>query len=402
MWGVEWLWPELLLVGAGLSHRWRWLPPVFILGYGVAAFGQREIATALFYTSEIAVEMLSAFAALTALVWILHPLKGAAAWALLLQLGSYGLLLRSSHLAFTWTLMESAAIGGYFFVVGAHVKPDRWETVIRYLTWSVTASALVFLGIAFRLAAEKPITYPLSSGGYFSDMLLLTGWSIKIGFLPWHFWLISLYRSLPVVWGGWFAAVPKGALLLNLLSALKAEGLHLEVVYALGAVSLLGAYALAWKAAERTEMIFWGSFAQSAYLTLAMTEKGAFAGWKFWLVYSVATLSALLYAQRPWRGQVGSAVGLLILANLAALPPVLGFWVKLQLFWAGIEYLPLPFRWLLIGTALIGTIGGFAVYGKVLWYSWENPEKAAPNAFCKILYLSSGLALMALGLRGLG
>jgi NADH:ubiquinone oxidoreductase subunit 2 (subunit N) len=43
------------------------------------------------------------------------------------------------------------------------------------------------------------------------------GLGIKIGFLPWQAWLLRLYRSLPPVWAGWFSAVPKGALLSNLL-----------------------------------------------------------------------------------------------------------------------------------------------------------------------------------------
>lgn len=402
MWGVEQLWPEALLIGAGLTHRWRWVPPVFIAAYGIATFWQREFSTALFYSSGSAVEMLWAFAGLTGFIWILHPLKGAASWALLLQIGSYGLLLRSSHLAFTWTLMESAAIAGYFFIVGASNQADKWKAVLRYLIWSVTASAFIFLGIALRLSAGVPLSYPLSTGGYFSDMLLLTGWSIKIGFIPWHFWLISLYRTLPVIWGGWFAVVPKGALLLNLLSAQSSNQLHMETIYTFGTISLLGAYALAWKAEELSEMIFWGSFAQGAYLILAMTAHGAFAGWEFWPIYGVATLLSLLYVQRPWSGRIGAAVGILILANLAALPPVLGFWVKFQLFWVGIDYLPLPFRWILISASLIATIGGFAVYGKVLWRLWGEEKRTAPNILYKALYIVFGVMLMALGLQGLG
>ncbi|MCX8112498.1 MAG: proton-conducting transporter membrane subunit [Bacteroidia bacterium] len=401
MWGIEWLWPELILLGAGLGNRWRVVPPVLILGYGIALYTQRYGEALLLSFTPEACRMILLFCGLSSLAWIMHPLRGAAAWALLLQLGSYSLLLRSRHLAFTWTLLESGAIAGYFFVVGASSSAQKWAAGVRYFSWSVAGSALILMGIAARLMGEVPLSYPLASGRIWSDSLLSIGWAIKVGFIPWHFWLMGIYRCLPVVWGGWFAVVPKGALLLNLISGIPSAGLSLELFYMCGALSLLSAYAWAWKAESLTEMVFWGSFAQGGYVVLAATREGASAAWDFWAVYGGAGFLGLLYAEAPWQGRGGSSIGLLLLANLAALPPVLGFWVKFQLFWVGLNYLTGGLRWLLIGSALLATLGGFAVYGKVLWRLWTGEAAPVPSLSRKILYSIGALGLFVLGLNGL-
>lgn len=403
MWGVEGLWAEALLLGAGLLHRWKAFPPLLLMAYGLAIYVQRESETPLFHFISPTCGIILAFSWLTALVWLIAPLRGASAWALLLQLGSYALLLRSVHLAFTWALMESAALAGYFLIANASFSSERWTAALRYLTWSVTGSALLLLGMGLRLATDGSLTYPLAPSTFLSDSLLMMGWSIKVGFIPWHFWLMGIYRVLPVAWGGWFSVVPKGALLLNLLTALpRSGGLHLELLYSLGALSLIGGYALAWRAERLTDMIFWGSFTQGAYTVLAATELGRAAAWEFWLIYGIATVLALLYAERPWRGRYGAGVGLLLLANLAALPPVMGFWVKLQLLWVGAQYLTGWIQKLLLAAAAIGTIGGFAVYGKLLWRIWQGEAAPAPSAWRKGLYLVGSGVLFVGGLWGLG
>ncbi|MCS7153871.1 MAG: hypothetical protein NZ989_08000, partial [Bacteroidia bacterium] len=402
MWGADALWIELLLIGAGIFNRWRSVPPAFLLLYGVALHAYREKETALLAFSSAAVEIGSLFSLLTALLWGIYPLRGAASWALLLQLGSYTLLLRSRNLAFTWSLMESAAISGYFFVANAGAAPQKWNAALRYFTWSVVGSALILLSLSLRLSEGLSITYPLSGGKRLADTLLSLGWAVKVGLIPWHFWLMGIYRSLAAAWGGWFFVVPKGALLLNLLSALSPQGLNLYAFYMLGAISLVSAYALAWQAQNPVEMIFWGSFAQGAYAVLAATTEGIQAAQDFWLVYSIAGILGLLYVEKPWRGRWGWSVGVLLLANLAALPPVLGFWVKLQLFWVGIAYLPKEVSLPLVGAAIIATLGGFAVYGKILWRLWSEKEASPLPAWRKVLYVIGAGGLFGLGLGGIG
>ncbi|MCS7296996.1 MAG: hypothetical protein NZ611_02105, partial [Bacteroidia bacterium] len=393
MWGVEQLWPETFLIAAGLVQRWRWGLIAFLILYGFGVWWQRESTSALLAFDTKACQLNLTFVGLTAFMWWVSPLSQASGWAVLLQLGSYGLLLRSVNLAFSWALMESGAIGGYFLVANAGASPERWGTAIRYLTWSVIGSALVLLSIAVRLVEHHSLFYPLESGGEWADHLFSIGWALKVGFIPWHFWMMSLYRTLPVAWGGWFSIVPKGALLLNLLSSLKEGGLKLDLWYGHAILSMLGAYALGWRAQDLTEMIFWGSFAQGAYTALAATAGGKEAGWDFWQVYSIGGPLALLYASVPWQSREGRSIGLLLLANLAAVPPILGFWVKLQLFWVSVAFLSEGERWVLIGAALFATIGGFAVYGKLLWRLWHQEAVEEPPLILKSAYILSSIVL---------
>jgi len=404
MWGLEGLWPELFLVGAALLAPRRGVLTAGLLLYLAGVAWQQERLFLLYAIEGQSVAGIGFFvgATLFALWWA--PLPREAVWALFVQLASYGLLLRSRHLGFSWALMESAALSGYFFVIAACEKaPSRWEAALRYFFWSVVGSALILMSLGVRLLTGASLSYPLMGRTVLGDLLLSWGWAIKVGFLPWQGWLMGLYRTLPLGWGVWYALVPKGALLLNFLALLPAggsSGVSPGFLYGLGALSLIGAYALAWRALSLTDQLFWGSFAQAAYMALAMTPGGQASGWQFWLVYGVASLLTFWYAERPWRGRVGDAVGLLLIANLAALPPVLGFWVKVALFWVGFTHFSGGLRVLLIGAAALATIGGFALYGKVLWQIWQKPAYALPVGR-RIGYAGGAVGLLVLGLLGL-
>lgn len=405
MWGLEGLWPELFLAAAALLAPRRWAQSLGLFLYLVGVACQQERVSLLYAIEGRSVAGIAFFVGVTLFVLWWAPLRREAGWALFLQLASYGLLLRSRHLAFSWALMEAAALSGYFFVIAASEKASsRWEAALRYFFWSVVGSALILMSLAVRLMAKQSLTYPLASGGMLGDLLLSWGWTIKVGFLPWHGWLMGLYRTLPLGWGVWYSLVPKGALLLNFLALLPGGGSSWGIfpgfLYGLGALSLLGAYALAWRATSLTEQLFWGSFAQAGYMVLAMVAGGQVSGWQFWLVYGPASLLSFWYVERPWRGRVGDAVGLLLLANMAALPPVLGFWVKMALFWEGLQHFTGAVRVLLVGAAVLATIGGFAVYGKVLWGVWQRTTPSL-SAGRRIGYWVGAAGLFVSGLLGL-
>lgn len=404
MWGLDQLWPELFLLGGAALALWkRSSVPLFVLLYGLSVAAQPVTASRLFVLSPEAKFFLLLVAISTALAWLVHPLPLTAAWASLLQVGAYGLLVRSTHLAFTWGLMESAALAGYFFVIAASESPQRWAAALRYFIWNVLGTGLLFLGLAVRLVEGHTLGgYPLAAGGPLADALLSWGWAVKVGFIPWHFWLIGVYRVLPLAWAAWYAVVPKGALLLNFLVLLPSlgEGVQPGFLYVLAGVSLLGGYAAAWRAQGLPEMLFWASFSQVGYMGLILAPGAQENGWNFWLVYGAASFLSFLYVERPWQGRLGDAVGLLLLSNLAGLPPVLGFWVKLALFESAFRYLGVWVKVFLIGAALLATIAGFAVYGRLLWRLWQAPPTEVVLGR-RLLYAFGAGALLVLGLGGL-
>lgn len=406
MWGLERLWPELFLLGGAAAVSWgRRFVPVFVLLYGLSVAIQSPGMSRLFSLYPEAKLFLVLLAFSTALAWVVHPLSLAAGWASFLQVGAYGLLIRSTHLAFTWGLMESAALAGYFFVVSASESPHRWAAALRYFTWNVLGTGLLFLGIAVRLIEGHALGgYPLQSAGPLADALLNWGWAIKVGFIPWHFWLLSVYRVLPLAWAAWYAVVPKGALLLNFLRLLPhlGEGIQPGLLYALAGISLVAGYAAAWRAERLTEMLFWASFSQVGYMGLVLAPGAQESGWNFWLVYGAASFLSFLYVERPWRGRLGDAVGLLLLSNLAGLPPVLGFWVKLALFESAFRYLGAGVKVFLIGAGLLATVAGFAVYGRILWRIWQEQPREKVAFGRRMLYAAGAVGLFGLGLWGLG
>ncbi len=369
MWGVG--------ITLSLWERGRaYVIPLLLGAYGAGLLYEVGAGSVLIETPWWAGRLGLIFSLLTAASWIVHPPSREGALAVLLQLGAYMLLLRSTHLTMTWGLLETAAIAGYFVALTLSRKENPWGTALTYFAWNVVGSALILMGIALRLAEGQALSYPLASAGWLSDGLLGWGWAIKVGLLPWQGWLLRLYEALPPVWAGWFAAVPKGALLSSLLFMLPDSGegdFEPGVFYLLSAGTLIGAYSIAWRQASALRILFWGSLGQGAFLSLVLVPGAQVAGWYFWMVYAVGTWVSFVYAERPWLSGWGKAVGLLLLANLAALPPVVGFWVKVALFERGFQLLSGPWRSILLGSGAFALIGGLISYGKALYLLWESP-----------------------------
>lgn len=404
MWGLEGLWPEGLLWGVGISLALR--GGNFLRWGGVLVFGLYALAlrwgtdSLLWHTHAWAYGLLCLFLGLTALSWWWATPTREGGVALLLQVGAYSLLLRSTHLTLTWAMMEVAAIAGYFVIVA--LSKERWATALRYFIWNVTGSALILLGLAMRLSEGGGLTYPLEPAGWLSDNLLGWGWAVKAGLIPWHSWILMVYRRLPALWAGWFSVVPKGALLGNFLYVFPDSGLFIEraLFYSFSAITLLSAYVWAWRSVRPQEVIFWGSLAQAAFIGLVLGPGGQVRGWFFWLVYGLASWLAFSYVAQPWRGRWGDAVGLLILANLAALPPVLGFWVKFGLLeWA----FTLPqgiWKGLLLFSAAVALLGGLFSYGKALWLLWRAPATSEAPYGLRLIHGIGAFVLLGLGFLG--
>jgi len=407
MWGLERLWPEGLLWGAGIPLAlWLkgrpYLVASVLLFYGLALWLQVGTGSFLWETPWWGARLASLLMGLSALTYVWHPPAREGGIAILLQAGAYSLLLRSTHLAMSWAMLEVGAIAGYFVVVSLGSEKNRWAAAIRYFIWNVLASAMIFLSLAMRLSAGRGLSYPLISAGWVPDNLLGWGWAIKVGFIPWQSWLLGVYRALPPIWAGWFSAVPKGALLANLLFMLPDTGegsMSRAVFYTLSAITLLGAYAVAWTQKTPLEILFWGSLGQGAFIGLVLMPGGQAAGWTFWMVYAVGTWLAFAYADRPWQTPLGRVMGFLILANLAALPPVLGFWVKVALLERGFALLTDYWRYLLISSAAVALIGGLLSYGKAFWLLWQAPTEGLPlSRSQRGLYLIGGAGLLLLGI----
>ncbi|MCS6790805.1 MAG: hypothetical protein NZ580_07490 [Bacteroidia bacterium] len=397
MGAIELLKVEIPWIVALFFTQYRWMPPLLLSVYAILLPREAHKIVYLWHNTPNALNTAAIFAGLTALAWVLHPLQGMQATAVLLQLGSYSLLLRSQHLAFTWALIESGAITGYFLAAGSQTE-NRWQVALRYLIWSVMGSALILLGVALRAMEGGGLTYPLKYSVVFADALMSWGWSMKVGFIPWHAWVMSLYKGLPVVWAGWFAVVPKGALLLSCLELFpsQGEGPSMGLFYLLASVSLIAGYAVAWNASTPVEMLYWGTFSQAGYMALSALPGGK-SGWSFWQVYGIASFLSLLFTAQPWTSRGGLGIGLLLLANLAALPPVMGFWVKLALFWDTFMGYRSFLQGITLAAAGVATIGGFALYGKILWRLAQQ-EATVPQWGYRVLYMGAALGLLGIGL----
>jgi formate hydrogenlyase subunit 3/multisubunit Na+/H+ antiporter MnhD subunit len=180
MWGLERLWLEGLLWGAGITlslwERGRaYIIPLLLSVYGAGLLYEVGTASVLIETSWWAGRLGLIFSLLTAASWIAYPPSREGALALLIQLGAYTLLLRSAHLTMTWALLETAAIAGYFVALTLSRKENPWGTALTYFTWNVVGSALILMAIALRLAEGEGTLLSLSLGR------LAIGWPTELG-----------------------------------------------------------------------------------------------------------------------------------------------------------------------------------------------------------------------------
>ena len=301
-------------------------------------------------------------------------------WFLLLSSAAGAAMLPASRdLATLVVALEVASLPA-FALVGLRRDGMGGEAALKFFLSSVTATAVMLLGVSFvyaatgslhltRIAAALPHVQPqLKTLALVGAVLTLVGFAFKTAAVPFHFWVPDTYTGAPVAVAAYLSVVSKAAGLsgLALVAVVgfhpygRTWGLALAVLAAL-TMTLGNAAALR----QRTDtphsavrLLAWSSVAQAGYLLVPIAAAGygsadardpLGATVAYAMIYGVVNLGAFavvalvsrriddyrgLFAARP-----AAAIAMaFFLLSLAGLPPgVIGLFGKVVVFRAAVD-----------------------------------------------------------------
>ncbi|MCX5212293.1 NADH-quinone oxidoreductase subunit N [Kitasatospora sp. NBC_00240] len=349
-------------------------------------------------------------------------LPGGEYWFLLLSSASGAALLPAARdLATLVVALEVASLPA-FALVALRRDGRGAEAALKFFLSSVTATAVMLLGVSFVYAATGSLHLgviadalphapgqlkPIAEAG---AVLVLVGFAFKVAVVPFHFWVPDTYVGAPLPVAGYLSVVGKAAGLagLALVTSIgfRAYGHSWGPVLAvLAALTMTAGNVAALRQRSDTEygavrLLAWSSVGQAGYLLVPIAAAGYRPGpdalgatAAYGLIYGVVNLGAFavaavvgrstgnrlddyrgLFATRRWTA-LALAFFLLCLAGLP--PGVIGLFGKVVVFQAAVDA---GLGWLAVVMAANVVI---ALFYYLVWTAklfTAGPVSAAPAA----------------------
>ncbi|MFE6751368.1 NADH-quinone oxidoreductase subunit N [Kitasatospora purpeofusca] len=347
-----------------------------------------------------------------------EELPGGEYWFLLLSSATGAALLPASRDLATLVIALEVASLPAFALVALRRDGRGAEAALKFFLSSVTATAVMLLGIGFVYAASGSLHLgavatglehapaqlkPLAEAG---AVLTLAGFAFKVAAVPFHFWVPDTYTGAPLPVAGYLSVVGKAAGLagLALVTTIAFRpyahtwGLVLAVLAAV-TMTVGNAGALRQRFDTRysaVRLLAWSSVGQAGYLLVPLAAAGYAptttdplgATAAYALIYGVVNLGAFgvvaavgrrseagvddfrgLFARRRWTA-LALAFFLLCLAGLP--PGVIGLFGKVVVFRAAVDA---GLGWLAVVMAVNVVV---ALYYYLRWTAVLFAPDAAP------------------------
>ncbi|MBP0021462.1 MAG: NAD(P)H-quinone oxidoreductase subunit N [Cyanobacteria bacterium SBLK] len=365
----------------------RWLPYAAIAGlFGsmVALAFQWDAATSLAFLESFNADNLSivfrGIIALSAAVTITMSIRYveqsgtslAEFIAILLTATLGGMFLSGSNeLVMIFISLEMLSISSYLLT--GYTKRDSRsnEAALKYLLIGAASSAIFLYGVSllYGLSGGKThldeIAAALGTGGEASLGLAIAlvfaiaGIAFKISAVPFHQWTPDVYEGSPTPVVAFLSVGSKAAgfalalrLLVTVFDSVSSEWHFIFAALAIFSMVLGNAVALAQTSMKR--MLAYSSIGQAGFVMIGAIA-GSDAGYSsmvfYLLVYLFMNLGAfacvILFTLRTGSDQISDYAGLyqkdplvtlvlsICLLSLGGIPPLVGFFGKIYLFWAG-------------------------------------------------------------------
>jgi NADH-quinone oxidoreductase subunit N len=244
------------------------------------------------------------------------------------------------------------------------------EAGLKYFLLSAMSSAVLLYGLALlygltgetRLdAIARELTTATSPALFLALAMLLAGFGFKISAVPFQLWTPDVYEGAPTPVTAYLSVASKAAgfaiavrVFLTALPAAQADWATLITALAVATMTVGNIVALVQTNIKR--MLAYSSIAQAGYVLIgvaAATQRGLSAMLFYLAAYTFTNLAAfgaviaitrLTGSERiaDFRGLRERAPGLsfalaVSLLSLAGLPPFVGFFAKLYVFWAAAD-----------------------------------------------------------------
>lgn len=344
------------------------------------------------------------------LAWLHPPLAGARRqvefWLFLLGL-QFGLHLMAmaNHWLAVYLAVEFASLGAYLLTAYLKKEGRAAEAGLKYIIYGSFASAVMLYGISmlYGLTGSLTLHDPEALSALLAQpasarlaalLLVFAGIAYKIAAVPFHFWAPDVYEGASAPVAGLLSAAPKAAgflLALNFFETFPplAPGLEnwFKLLCGVAIAMMFWGNLAAFGQRNFKRLLAWSSIGQSGYLlmgALALPAAGAEPALLVYLaVYGVSSLAAFGLAgflaeqtgserHAAWAG-LGRALPFqafalaVLMISLTGLPPLPGFFAKLQLFlpvWRAYETFAAPGFLAMLAAAALNTVISLFYYLK--------------------------------------
>jgi NAD(P)H-quinone oxidoreductase subunit 2 len=391
--------PEMIVIGTimtvlvgdlivGRTQSAKWTPYVAIGGLllaVVALFTQWHIANPIGFLGAFNADPLSIVfrgivalsAAGTILMSVRYVEQSGSALAefitILLTATLGGMLLSGSdELVMIFVALETLSISSYLLTGYTKRDPRSNEAALKYLLIGASSSAIFLYGssLLYGLSGGQTrlgeIAAQIAQGGMGGSIGLvialvfaIAGVAFKIGAVPFHQWTPDVYEGSPTPVVAFLSVGSKAAgfaLAIRLLVSafpLVSDEWHF-VMTALAILSMVLGNVVALAQTSMKRLLAYSSIGQAGFIMIGLVV-GTQAGYSSMVMYLIAYLMmnlgaftcVILFALRTGTDQISEYSGLyqkdplltlalsICLLSLGGIPPLVGFFGKLYLFWAG-------------------------------------------------------------------
>jgi NADH-quinone oxidoreductase subunit N len=347
------------------------------------------------------------------------------------------LLVSAGSLVMIYVGLELLTLSSYALVALNRDSPLSSEAAMKYFVLGALASGILLYGMSMIYGATgtldlKSIHEVVASGVgnnktllTFGLVFLVAGIGFKFGAAPFHMWLPDVYQGSPTAVTTFIGSAPKIAafgMAWRLLDG-ALGGLHPhwgEMLAVLAVLSLAIGNVVAIAQTNLKRMLAYSTISHVGFLLLGLsngTPSGFAAAMFYAIAYSIMSAAAFgsilllaragfeaeeiddfkgLNQRNPWY----AFVVLLVMASLAGIPPLFGFFAKLLVLKAALDA---GMMWLAIVAIVFAIVGAF-YYLRVIKVMYFDPpvEKGvlALPADIPLRWILSinGAALLFLGL----
>jgi NADH-quinone oxidoreductase subunit N len=287
-------------------------------------------------------------------------------------LGMFGLLgmmiMISAHNMLSMYLgLETLALSQYALVAFDRNNAKSAESAMKYFVLGAIASGALLYGISWVYGVTGSLDFTVIADNlaanpemnslplWFGLAFLIVGIAFKFGAVPFHMWIPDVYEGARSPVTLYIASAPKVAALALLLRILVdgLGGMHsiwADMIMVLAVLSLLVGNIVAIAQTNIKRMLGYSTIAHVGFILLAVfcgTAKGNAAALFYTLTYVVATLGAfgiiILLSRRGYeaenlsdfkglnqRSPWTAVMMMFIMLSLAGIPPLVGFFGKLN------------------------------------------------------------------------
>lgn len=450
--------PELVMIGGafallmadlfiGVRHKvWTHFLSVLVLAVVLAMLaagsgGQGEVFNGMFVRDTAADVMKIAIVAMSGLTLVYgwsylrerNLYKGEVPVLVLFATSGMMMLVSAGNLVTVYLGLELLALCSYALVAVDRDNGKATEAAMKYIVLGSLASGLLLYGMSLVYGATGTLQLgAINAAMAQSDerVLLLTGVvfmvagvAFKLGAAPFHMWLPDVYQGASAPVALFVSTAPKLAAfgmawrLLEIGAGPMAEEWR-WLLAVLSAVSLVVGNLMAVAQSNIKRMLAYSTVSHIGFLLMGLAggdERGYAAALFYAIAYALMSAAAFgaiialsrqgfeaeniddfkgLNARNPWM----AGLVLLVMASLAGVPPLLGFWTKVAVLGAAVQG---GMLWLALLGVVCAVIGAF-YYLRVIKVMYFDEPVGAPLAASNDRVLGVVLGVNSLGLLALG